>query len=126
MVGLLKTIRNVAFAHRSQHVQFGRFDSEKDVMRYMVDPFPWMLMAVYELDHKHKIAGCVATTASDKGVTTTDDETNAGYSTDGAPKPQDKDKKATTSGDEAGKGKKKVKAPKASAVIKTAKDAKTI
>ena len=38
MVGLLKTIRNVAFAHRSQHVQFGRFDTEEDVMRYMVDP----------------------------------------------------------------------------------------
>jgi hypothetical protein len=130
MVGLLKTIRNVAFAHRSQHVQFGRFDSEEDVMRYMVDPFPWLLMAVYELDHKHKIAGSVATTASDKGATTSggeaiiDDEAKAGYSTDGAAKP--KGKKSATSGDEAGKGKKKIKPPKASAVIKNSKDAKTI
>jgi hypothetical protein len=130
MVGLLKTIRNVAFAHRSQHVQFGRFDSEEDVMRYMIDPFPWLLMAVYELDHKHKIAGSVATTAaSDKGAATggeatTDDEAKAGYSTDGAAKP--KGKKPATSSDEAGKGKKKVKSPKASAVIKNSKDAKTI
>jgi hypothetical protein len=129
MVGLLKTIRNVAFAHRSQHVQFGRFDSEEDVMRYMIDPFPWLLMAVYELDHKHKIAGSVATTASDKGATTgveatTDDEAKAGYSTDGAAKP--KGKKPAMSGDEAGKGKKKIRPPKASAVIKNSKDAKTI
>ena len=40
MVGLLKTIRNIALAHRSQHVQFGRFDTEEDVMSYMVDAFP--------------------------------------------------------------------------------------
>ena len=98
-------------------------------MRYMIDPFPWLLMVVYELDHKHKIAGSVATTASDKGVTTggeatTDDEAKAGYSTDGAAKP--KGKKPATSSDETGKGKKKVKPPKASAVIKNSKDAKTI
>ena len=59
VVGLLKTIRNVGFAHRSQHVQFGRFDTEEDVMRYMIDPFPWLLMAVFELDQEHCIAGSV-------------------------------------------------------------------
>jgi hypothetical protein len=64
MVGLLKTIRNVAFAHRSQHVQAGRFDTEEDVLRYMLDPFPWLLMAVYELDQEHKIAGSVAEAAA--------------------------------------------------------------
>ena len=41
-VGLLKTIRNVAFAHRSQHVRVGRFHTEEDVLcyMYMLDPFP--------------------------------------------------------------------------------------
>jgi hypothetical protein len=129
MVGLLKTIRNVAFAHRSQHVQFGRFDTEEDVMRYMIDPFPWLLMAVYKLDREYQIAGSVATTTSGKGLTTgseatTDDEAKAGYLTDGAAKP--KAQKPAMSGDEAAKGKKKAKPPKASAVIKNAKDAKTI
>jgi hypothetical protein len=31
MVGLLKMIRNMAFAHRSQHVQQGRFNTEDEV-----------------------------------------------------------------------------------------------
>jgi hypothetical protein len=29
--GMLKMIRNIAFAHRSQHVQFGRFNTEEEV-----------------------------------------------------------------------------------------------
>jgi hypothetical protein len=33
MVGLLKMIRNMAFAHRSQHVQQGRFNTEDEVRR---------------------------------------------------------------------------------------------
>ena len=86
MVGLLKTIRNIAFAHRSQHVQFGRFDTEEEVMRYMIDPFPWLLMAVYQLDQEHKIAGSVLTTASDRGSDTaaSTDDGSKGYSTDGS------------------------------------------
>jgi hypothetical protein len=80
MVGLLKTTCNVAFAHRLQHVQAGRFDSEEDVLRYMLDPFPWLLMAVYELDQEHKIAGSVikasAKTAS-SATTTTDGESTS-------------------------------------------------
>jgi hypothetical protein len=32
MAGLFETIRNIAFAHRWQHVQAGRFDSEEDVL----------------------------------------------------------------------------------------------
>ena len=39
--------------------QAGRFDTEEDVLRYMLDPFPWLLMAVYQLDQEHKIAGSV-------------------------------------------------------------------
>jgi hypothetical protein len=73
MVGLLKTIRNIAFAHRSQHVQVGRFDTEEDVLRYMLDPFPWLLMVVYQLDQEHKIAGSVAEASaktSDSAATT--------------------------------------------------------
>jgi len=30
-VGMLKMIRNLAFAHRSQHVQHGRFNTEDEV-----------------------------------------------------------------------------------------------
>jgi hypothetical protein len=117
-VGLLKTIRNVAFAHRSQHVQFGRFDTEEDVMRYMIDPFPWLLMMVFQLDQDHKIAGSVLTTASDKAtdtVASTDDDAKAGYSTDGASKPigsKGDRGKATTSGDDsAGDKSNKAKVP---------------
>ena len=35
-VGMLKMIRNLAFAHRSQHVQHGRFNTEEEVR----DPKP--------------------------------------------------------------------------------------
>jgi serine/threonine protein kinase len=113
MVGLLKTIRNVAFAHRSQHVQFGRFDTEEDVMAYIIDPFPWLLMTVFQLDQEHCIAGSVMTTASDKAtdtVASTDDDAKAGYSTDGASKPAGSklDRGKTTSGDDSASNKTKV------------------
>jgi hypothetical protein len=49
-------------------VQFGRFDTEEDVMRYMIDPFPWLLMAVFNLDQKHSIAGSIATTVSESAT----------------------------------------------------------
>jgi hypothetical protein len=32
-------------------VQAGRFNTEDDVLHYVLDPFPWLLMAVYELYH---------------------------------------------------------------------------
>ena len=105
MVGLLKMIRNVAFAHRSQHVQAGRFDSEEDVLRYMLDPFPWLLMAVYQLDQEHKIAGSVA----EASAKTSD----SAASTEGESMSQeDSGKKSgtvTTSADEAAVPKKKEK-----------------
>jgi hypothetical protein len=108
MVGLLKMIRNVAFAHRSQHVQAGRFDSEEDVLRYMLDPFPWLLMAVYELDQEHKIAGSVSEQASARtsdSAATMDGEST---SREDAGKQPGKatGKAATTSGDEAAAPKK--------------------
>jgi hypothetical protein len=120
MVGLLKMIRNVAFAHRSQHVQFGRFDTEEDVMRYKIDPFPWLLMTVYQLDQEHQIAGSVVTTASDASdktsgsetAGTTDDE-RSGYGTDGAAK------KANAGASASGGDTKNTKGKKAAQVRKT-------
>jgi hypothetical protein len=71
---MLKMIRNLAFAHRSQHVQHGRFNTEDEacplrsspskssplayythcavnwhcaqVIDYVLGPFPWLLMTV--------------------------------------------------------------------------------
>jgi hypothetical protein len=118
MVGLLKTIRNVAFAHRSQHVLLGRFDTEEDVMRYMLDPFPWLLMTVYQLDQEHKIAGSVAEQASAKtsdSAVTTDEGTSRDASVKKSAKKSVKksvkksDTATTTSADEAAVPMKKVK-----------------
>ena len=106
IVGLLKMIRNVAFAHRSQHVQAGRFETEEDVLSYMMNPFPWLLMVVYQLDQEHKIAGSVAEASAktSDSAATTDGE---------SPSREDSGKKSgtatTTSADEAAAPKKKGK-----------------
>ena len=58
--------------------QAGRFDTEEDVLRYMLDPFPWLLMAVYQLDQEHKIVGSVAEASaktSDSAATTDGEST---------------------------------------------------
>ena len=60
--------------------QAGRFDTEEDVLRYMLDPFPWLLMAVYELDQEHKIAGSVVEASAktaESGAATTDGESTS-------------------------------------------------
>jgi hypothetical protein len=60
--------------------QAGRFDTEEDVLRYMLDPFPWLLMMVYQLDQEHKIAGSVVEASaktSDSGAPTTDGESTS-------------------------------------------------
>jgi hypothetical protein len=113
MVGLLKTIRNVAFAHRSQHVLVGRFHSEEDVLRYMLDPFPWLLMAVYQLDQEHKIAGSVAGALAK----TSDSAATTGVSAGESTSREEGGKKtiasaAATSGDEAAKQEKGKKVKK--------------
>ena len=59
--------------------QAGRFDTEEDVLRYMLDPFPWLLMAVYQLDQEHKITGSVAEApakTSDSAATTDGESTS--------------------------------------------------
>ena len=52
MVGLLRFIRNID-AHAGQAVSAGRFESEDAVRHYLLDPFPWLTMAVYRIDEKH-------------------------------------------------------------------------
>jgi hypothetical protein len=54
MVGLLKMIRNFD-AHGAQHIQAGRFESEAALHNYLIEPFPWLLMAVYCCDAKHQL-----------------------------------------------------------------------
>jgi hypothetical protein len=82
-------------------VQAGRFDSEEDVLSYMLNPFPWLLMAVYELDQEHKIAGSVIDQASAKtsdSAATTDGESTSRE--DSGKSGKKSGKAATTSGDE--------------------------
>ena len=43
-VGLLKLIRNLA-VHGPQMVNAGRFESEEALHHYLLDPFPWLVMA---------------------------------------------------------------------------------
>ena len=54
-MGLLKFMRNVN-VHRAQMVDFGRFESEEALQHYLLDPFPWLLVAVWSLDAKHELA----------------------------------------------------------------------
>ena len=67
--------------------QAGRFDSEEDVLRYMLDPFPWLLMAVYQLDQEHKIAGSVAEASAktSESAATTDGESTSHEDTGNKP-----------------------------------------
>jgi hypothetical protein len=77
--------------------QAGRFDSEEDVLRYMLDSFPWLLMAVYELDQEHKIAGSVIEVSAKtvNSAATTDGESTSREDTgkNSAPKKTSKCKK---------------------------------
>ena len=43
-VGLLKLIRNLA-VHGPQMDNAGRFESEDALHHYLIDPFPWLVMA---------------------------------------------------------------------------------
>jgi serine/threonine protein kinase len=53
-VGLLKFMRNI-HAHRSQQIQAGRFESEEALCSYLLAPFPFLLMAVYDADERHHL-----------------------------------------------------------------------
>jgi hypothetical protein len=46
MIGLLKMIRNMAFAHRSQHVQHGRFTTEDEVRVQ-----PYLALGIHCVDY---------------------------------------------------------------------------
>jgi hypothetical protein len=56
MVGLLKFIRNVS-VHSDQMIQMGRFEGEDELQRYLIQPFPWLLIAVFNADAKHNFTG---------------------------------------------------------------------
>ena len=51
-VGYLKFIRNMD-AHAGQAVQAGRFESVDTLWHYLLDPFPWLLMAVFCAHQQH-------------------------------------------------------------------------
>ena len=53
-VGLLKFVRNL-YAHKTEAVDKGRFESEAAIVDYFLSSLPWLLMAVHTLDGKHKI-----------------------------------------------------------------------
>eukprot|EP01043_Picozoa_sp_COSAG02_P009543 COSAG02_NODE_326_length_24603_cov_123.455681_2_plen_787_part_00 len=69
-VGLLKFIRNVS-VHGEQMLQMNRFESKDALQHYLIDPFPWLLIAVFEADEKHRF--------SDKW----NDSSGSGANTDG-------------------------------------------
>ena len=77
--------------------QAGRFDTEEDVLRYMLDPFPWLLMVVYQLNQEHKVAGSVVDQASAR--TSDSAATTDGESTSREDSGKKSGKAATTSGD---------------------------
>jgi hypothetical protein len=54
-VGLLKFMRNI-YAHRAQQVEAGRFPSEQDLCMWLLEPFPFLLMGVYEADERHRLS----------------------------------------------------------------------
>ncbi len=51
-VGLLKLARNM-IAHKAEHVERGRFESEAAIADYFLSSLPWLLMTVHTLDGKH-------------------------------------------------------------------------
>ena len=46
-------LRNVGYAHRNQHVAIGRFTSEEQLMTWLLEPFPWLVLGVYRLEQAH-------------------------------------------------------------------------
>jgi hypothetical protein len=54
-VGLLRFLRNLN-AHRVQQVEAGRFESEEALVEYLLQPFPWLLAAVYAIDERQRMS----------------------------------------------------------------------
>ena len=48
-------MRNI-YAHRAQQVEAGRFPSEQDLCMWLLEPFPFLLMGVYEADERHRLS----------------------------------------------------------------------
>ena len=63
-VGLLKLVRNL-LAHKTEHVESGRFESEAAIADYVLSSLPWLLMTVHTLDGEHKITSGAAPAAEE-------------------------------------------------------------
>ena len=54
-VGLLKFLQSV-YAQRAQHVEALRFPSEPELCTWLLEPFPFLMMGVYEADQRHRLS----------------------------------------------------------------------
>ena len=70
-VGLLKLVRNL-LAHKTEHVESGRFESEAAIAGYVLSSLPWLLMTVHTLDGQHKITSGAAQAAVGAGASEED------------------------------------------------------
>ena len=70
-VGLLKLVRNL-LAHKTEHVESGRFESEAAIADYVLSSLPWLLMTVHTLDAEHKITSGAAPAAAGAGASEED------------------------------------------------------
>ena len=57
-------MRNI-YAHRAQQVEAGRFPSEADLCTWLLEPFPFLLMGVYEADERHRLSTLFEETGSE-------------------------------------------------------------
>ena len=58
-VGLLKFIRNV-YSQRAHHIEAGRFESEMALCTWLLEPFPFLLTGVYQVDARYQLTHTVA------------------------------------------------------------------
>ena len=73
-VGLLKLVRNL-LAHKTEHVESGRFESEAAIADYVLSSLPWLLMTVHTLDGEHKITSGAAPAAEEGAGASEEDRT---------------------------------------------------
>ena len=66
-VGLLKLVRNL-LAHKTEHVESGRFESEAAIAGYFLSSLPWLLMTVHTLDAQHNLDADPASPAREQAT----------------------------------------------------------
>ena len=72
-IGLLKFVRNL-YAHKAEHVEHGRFESEAAIADYIRLSLPWLLMTVHTLDAKHKQSSVAAEQLDTSAVMSEEDK----------------------------------------------------